>query len=182
MRKSLLLENLIQGFIRGVQVKVEHQRVRGVANLIEEMVVSLFHVIEVHGLVLQRVGVVVHELDFAVERAQQEQFGILQEFPLNAIDVGQLVAFRINLPVVGVAFGDSSGNIATSRLRDTPGVDHGQIRVGPASTVVRARAGLGLEKLHPSRQSGFLNHRVQVLGVVAGVELLDVMLGELHHV
>ena len=132
----LVLEDLIQDLIRGVQVEVEHQRVCGVANLIEEVIVALLHIVEVDGLVLQRVGVVVHKLDFAVERAQQEQFGILQELPLDAVDVGQLVTCRIHLPVVGVAFGDGTGDVAAGRFRDAPGVDHGQLGVGPAGAVV----------------------------------------------
>lgn len=47
-----------------------------------------------------------HVVDLAVERLQEDRFGVLDLIPGDAIEIGELLAFLVDLPVIGIALGD----------------------------------------------------------------------------
>ena len=106
----LVVEDFAHALIFVVQVEVEPGGIADAAGL-EELVFTWFAIVGDNGLVVIGVEVTAHHVDFAVEHLQQEDFAVFEDVIDDAVDVGQLIAFGIDFPEVGIALERSTGSL-----------------------------------------------------------------------
>ncbi len=125
------------------------------------------HVLEADKLVL--------EIDLAICGAQGDG-RLIEDIERRGIDIRELVALGVDLPVVGVALQRGSRGAAGDGLGQLPRAHRRSVRVGPPRV---ARA----EELHPVREIGIRGLLLDRLLVrIGGVELRQIVLrhGETH--
>ena len=59
-------------------------------------------------------------IDLAAQGLQHQRFNIVADIEHHLVNVGVLVAFGINLPVVGIAFGAYTGRVFAIARGDLP--------------------------------------------------------------
>lgn len=153
-------------------VEPDDHRVGGVGFDVDDAVAALAAVAGDDRLVAHRAELVELHVQVAVGDLEDLDLHLLQDLHDDLVDVRQLAAVRVGLPVVGVALADDLAALGGRVPRD-PRVEGGHRRVVP-------RLGDDLHVVDPVGGAGLLRHRVRVL-VVLDVELLEVVLGQ-HHV
>ena len=132
-------------------------------------------------LVERPVGGVGHPAEFDVHLAADEggvlNLPVLQQLDERGVDVGQLVAGLIGLPVVGIALEEPVG---LGLFEEPVGAERGQVGIVLRNAFVQARP--VAEQGHPAVHAPFLGLRLQLLNIhIAGMELLAVVLG-MHNI
>jgi hypothetical protein len=118
------------------------------------------------------------KVELATQPLQQQNLVILHDFEHDAIDIGQLVAGRVDLPVVGVAFENHLR--AGIGLHHCPAVQRGLVDV--LKDRVAVPVGLFQKQFHPGfgTLGGHCGGQIGLGGVV-GMEGLQIMCGPGHH-
>ena len=173
----LVVKDFAHALIFVVQVEVEPGGIADAARL-EELVFTWFAIVGDNGFVVIGVEVAAHHVDFAVEHFQQEDFAVFENVIDDAVDVGQLIAFGIDFPEVGVALQDQLGAFAVG-YRHFPGHERGKVGIEPARVgrCARHAGALHLVKVDPVVGVVLSDQLIQIFGVVVHVELGAVVLG-----
>ena len=175
LAEVLGVEQRVLDRVEMVEVELEdHDVRRGLLQRIEAVVARLL-AIEQHRLVGRRRDVLVHHVDLALQRLQQQDLGIGDHLVDDAVEIGELRAFGVDLEIVGVADRDRLLGVLSGRDLEHPGVERRPVRVLEERVVVQ-EADLALEQRDPALQALLLGELVGVR-VVADVELLEVVLG-----
>ena len=133
------------------------------------VVVAGFAVVVNDRPVGRRIEVARHHVDIAVENLQKQGFLILKLVEDHGVDIGQLIAFWIDLVVIGIALCDDASAAAAIGGGQPPGV-HCWYFGGLPEAGIGPEAGLNaagsLENLNPIAGASLRNQRVHVVGVV----------------
>ena len=166
--EALVIEDLVHNRVRMAEIEGE-DGIAGFAILPEQdlVVADLLILLEEREVFHEDMAVL--HVDIAGHSAQVEDLGVLYNVSGNPVDIGQLVAGGVHLPVVGVAF-QHDGDFGRD-LGEAPGEEDRHVGV-------EARGEPVVEVLMPELKLVFLRLRVQLLfvGVVA-MELGQVVLG-----
>ena len=170
-RKSALVSHLrISGSAVKLWIHVEHEVGSGKAEIQMNLVVALLLVIEQHRQ-LAEVDVTFLLVVFPGHRAKVDDLEVLRKRELDAVEIGQLVAGRIDGIVVRVAFQQPDRGVDRSHGAPRPENRH----VGIEFPVL-----LEVQHLHPVLESLLLRACVDRLDRrVFRQELLEVMAGRI---
>ena len=172
-RNSLVLKSCVLHRVDVVQVELEdHDVRRGLLQRVE-VVVALLLVVEEHRLVGGRADVLVHHVDLALHRLQEQDLRIGDHLVDDAVEVGELRPLGVDLPVVRIADRERALGVLPGRDLELPGVDRRPSRV-LVEDVVLVDAALAQEERDPGFDAALLGERVGVR-VVLLVELLEVV-------
>ncbi len=155
-------EQWSQVSICAVLIEVQNVAGRGARVVIEQdPVIAAVSPFQKQGDVAEHQRILI--IHFARQHLEIDHIDALQGLQVNAIDVRQLVARWVNLPVVGVALSHHTGN-ALFRS-EYPGTDHRPLRVD-------AQVVLGGKELVPELIARILHQSIQLRGIgVVGVKL-----------
>ena len=158
-----------------VEIELEHHDVR--SRLLEgvEAVIAAFHAIEQGRPIGRRGDVLVHQVDFTLQRLEQQHLWIGHHLIDHAIEVRQLCAFRVDLEVEWIAHSHRYFGVLSRRLGEIPCVQGWTIGVLEEGIVI-LEADLALEKRDPAFHPGLLRQLVGIR-IVTDMELLKIMLG-----
>ena len=158
-----------------VQVELERHDVRG--GLLErvEGVVARFLAVEQRRPVGRGGDILVHDVDLALQGLEQEHLGIGHHLVDHAVEIGQLRTLGVDLEIVGIAGGDRQLGAFAGRRIEHPGIERGPPGVLEEGVVV-LKADLALEQGDPALHALLARQGVGI-GIVADVELLEIVLG-----
>lgn len=150
----------------------DHDVRRGLLQRVE-MEAALLLAVEEHGLVGGRADVLVHDVDLALHDLEQQDLGIGDHLVDHAVEIGELRALGVDLPVVGIARRQRPFGVLARGDLELPGVQGRALGVLVVD-VVLADAGFAQEEGDPGFEAVLAGERVGV-GVVLLVEGLEVM-------
>ncbi len=177
-----MLEQFALGRVDMVEVELERHHVGG--RLLErvEAVATRLLAIEQHRLVGRRGDVLVHHVDFALQRLEQEHFGVGDHLVDDAVEIRQLRPVGIHLVVEEVAHRDRGFGV----LAQGAGALAGEHPGGQRRALGILEVGVGVEIAHfaleqrdPALETFGLGEGVG-FRIVLDVELLEVVLGAAH--